>query len=202
MDYLNDPIWLSRMGNTLNVGGQFMSAFSHLQFGVMARRAADAEAAQLRINAGQAQAASQLAAQDVEQRTKQLASRALAVAAASGGGASDPNVVNAISSIAGEGAYRKAVALYQGEERARELEGAADAAQYRGRATQFGEGLTAVGGAIGATASGLRGGARTNTLKAYERDSSLRTKYGGAGPLAATTPSDNYAPTWASGMDY
>lgn len=48
-------------------------------------------------------------------------SRALAVAAASGGSASDPSIVNMISQIHGEGVYRAGIALYEGEAKARKL---------------------------------------------------------------------------------
>lgn len=50
-----------------------------------------------------------------------VASRALAVAAASGGGASDPSVMKVISEIKGEGALRASMALYEGEAHARKL---------------------------------------------------------------------------------
>ena len=59
----------------------------------------------------------------LEERRKAeyLSSRALAVAAASGGGAADPTVARLISDIQGEGALRAAIALYEGESRARKL---------------------------------------------------------------------------------
>lgn len=48
-----------------------------------------------------------------------LSSRALAIAAASGAGASDQTVVQLISEVNAEGAYRSALAMYEGEESAR-----------------------------------------------------------------------------------
>jgi hypothetical protein len=90
------------------------------------------EAQQLEQDAGQAIAASQRQ-RDEEHRTARLvASRALAVAAASGAGASDTTVVNLIARTKGEGAYRGAVALYEGEERSRRLLAAAGAKRYEG----------------------------------------------------------------------
>lgn len=76
---------------------------------------------QLRVNAGQAQAAAQRNAIDIERQTQLNASRALAVAASSGGGASDPTVVSLLAQNAADGAYRKAAALYEGEDQARAL---------------------------------------------------------------------------------
>lgn len=43
------------------------------------------------------------------------------MAAASGGGASDPTIMRIIANTRAEGAYRSAVAIYEGEERARQL---------------------------------------------------------------------------------
>lgn len=76
---------------------------------------------QLRVNAGQAQAAAQRNAIDIERQTQLNASRALAVAASSGGGAFDPTVVSLLAQNAADGAYRKAAALYEGEDQARAL---------------------------------------------------------------------------------
>lgn len=57
-----------------------------------------------------------------ERRRKELVvSRAQALAAFGGGGVSDPTVQNIVSDIEGEGAYREAIALYQGEDEARKL---------------------------------------------------------------------------------
>jgi hypothetical protein len=109
----------------------------------------------------------------VQRRTDLLASRALAVAAASGGGASDPTVVNTIAGIAQEGAYRKAVALYRGDEEARKLTMQAEAAEFEGENRAFSERLTGTGGFI-------RAG--TNLVSDMARESSLLKKYGGDGP--------------------
>lgn len=68
-----------------------------------------------------------------ESRTAGLvASRALAVAAASGGGASDTTVGNLIARVKGEGAYRGMVRMYEGESRARTLRLGATAKRYEG----------------------------------------------------------------------
>lgn len=92
------------------------------------------EADQLRQAAGQAVAVSQLQAQEERRKARLVQSRTLAVAAASGGGVSDPTMVNILGKIAGEGTYRSNVALYGGEERARVMRMQAEAADYEGAA--------------------------------------------------------------------
>lgn len=91
------------------------------------RAAAQFEAAQLEQQAGQEEAASQRTVFEEGRTSKLVQSRALALAAASGGSASDPTVVKIISGIASEGAYRQNLAIYQGEEKARQLRLAAKA---------------------------------------------------------------------------
>jgi hypothetical protein len=91
------------------------------------------EAAQLEQQAGQVIAASQRDASEERKKTELIASRALAVASSSGGGAHDPTVANIIADIQGEGAYRQAVALYQGEEQARRLKMGATATLAEGQ---------------------------------------------------------------------
>lgn len=172
-DLFNDPLALSRMAMNLDFGAQTFGAASHLLYARQIQQAAAYQSAQLRQAAGQAQAASQVEAQDVQRRADLVASRALAVAAASGGGASDPTVVNTIAGIAQEGAYRKAVALYKGDEEARKLTMQAEASQYEAANKAYGERLTALGGFIGAG---------TSLAKGMARQSSLLQKYGGGGP--------------------
>jgi hypothetical protein len=66
-----------------------------------------------------------------ERRRARLAeSRALAVAGASGAGASDPTVLDIMGGIAEEGEYRALNALYTGEDRARGMEGNAAARRF------------------------------------------------------------------------
>jgi hypothetical protein len=91
---------------------------------------AEYTAAQLRQNAGQIQAAAQRSAISQDRNIKYILSQGLAQAAASGGGASDPTVVNAFAQLAGEGAYRKAVALYEGQDKARALNDQASSKLY------------------------------------------------------------------------
>lgn len=172
-DFLSNPGSVNGAGTALDVIGQIIGAQSHIQFGQQAREAAQFQADQMRQNAGQAQAASQRQAYNADIQTKLVMSRALAVAAASGGGASDPTVVNTMARIASEGAYRKAVALYQGDEAARRMEMQAQATEYQGKETQANSNLVGASQFLSAGTSLMRGMAR---------GASLRQKYGGDGP--------------------
>lgn len=180
LDILNDPRQLNAVGTALQAGGDFMGAYSHIQYGQQAAQASNFQAEQLRQQAGQAQAASQRDAYSVQREADYTASHALAVAAASGGGASDPTVIDLIARNAGEFAYRKSVALYQGNDRARLLNMQADAKEYEGKIIERNANQVA-------TAQGIKGA--TSLLAGYERDASLAKKYGGGGPMTMSNPS-------------
>lgn len=153
----------------LSTGGTILSAGSQIGAGISARRAGEYEAAQSGVAAGQAQAASHRTAAEVERRSKLLQSRALAVGAASGGGTGG-TVMDLIAGIAGEGAYRSQLALFEGNDTARALNARGDAARFQGAQAQR-------AGFIGAVGSLLKGG------------KSLFEKYG----LRAVAPStENY----------
>jgi hypothetical protein len=128
------------------------------------------EAEQLDMQAGQEIASSQRAALE-QKRTADLAvSRALALAAASGGGASDPGVTRILSALTGEGAYRSLVSLYQGESKARTMRMAADGKRYEaGVAIEEGSQKADAYRTAGFGALASAGG-------------TLYAKYGGGGP--------------------
>lgn len=94
--------------------------------------ATEYEARQLEQQSGQAFAIAQRTALEEQRKTRILQSRALALAAASGGGASDPTVVKIMSDIGGEGAYRAQMALYEGKEQQRSLLKGAEARRLGG----------------------------------------------------------------------
>jgi hypothetical protein len=113
-------------GGTI-AGGKAQESYGRAQEGAAdyAAQTADNTAMILEKNAGQERAASQRAAAEDRRRARLAGSRALAVAASSGGGASDINVTDAIADLAGEGEYRALTSLYSGEQSARNLEAAA-----------------------------------------------------------------------------
>jgi hypothetical protein len=169
----SDPVSVNTTAGNLESFGSYMSAASHVQFGIKARQAAQFQADQLRQNANSAQAAAQRGAAEIDRNTEFVTSRALAVAAGSGGGASDPTVVNMIARVAGEGAYQRASALYAGVDQARLDQESADAKLYEGKSTE--RNALEVGGA------GYLGGA-TNLLRSRAKGMSLLQRFGGDGP--------------------
>lgn len=144
-------------GSILQTGGMLFSALAARQAGEATRKAREFEAEQLRQSAGQAIAASQRESEEQRRRSRLIASRALAVAAASGGGASDVTVQNVIANLDAEGAYRSMVALYQGEEKARQLRMAASGREYEGDLAVHGAKQKAAAYGIGAAATGFKG---------------------------------------------
>jgi len=120
-------------GLALQAGGGIASENAAKKAAAARKAAAEFEAQQLEQNAGQAMSAAQRTAFETGRAGEYTQSRALAVAAASGGGASDPSVMNTIANLAGETAYRKSIDLYQGEERARQLKLSAAATRYSGQ---------------------------------------------------------------------
>ena len=82
----------------------------------------NAQAEAMEQSAGQERAASQRATLEQQRQGRLVGSRAQAIAAASGGGALDPSVVNLLGDLDNEADFRAATALYQGESAARGLE--------------------------------------------------------------------------------
>ena len=93
--------------------------------------AANLQAEQLDINAGQAQSAAQRDARNVKLQTQLVMSRQMALAAASGAGMGT-TVPNLIARTAGEGQYQSAIALYAGDEKARSLHAQAASLRMQG----------------------------------------------------------------------
>src|SRR3990167_6597653 len=126
----------SNLGDAFQAASTLVGAFGAIQQG-QAQRAAgeaqarsfqyqarlrDAQAAGMEQSAGQERAAAQRAAIEQRRQGRFVGSRAQAIAAASGGGALDPSIVNLMGDLGSEADFRAATALYQGEDRARGLE--------------------------------------------------------------------------------
>ena len=115
-----------------NVLGTVMSAGGAASAGYGAEQAARFQAAQLRQNAGQQEAAAQrTAAEDIRQGELMI-SRAMAVAGASGAGVTDPTVLNIIGNISKEGKLASLTSLYEGESAAAGMRRQAAAAEFEG----------------------------------------------------------------------
>ncbi len=96
------------------------------------RRVAEYNAAKSEEAAGQEEAASQLRAREAKRQIQLKGSRVLALAAASGGGTMDPDVMNAIAGFEEEGDLEKRTHLYAGKEAARTLRAEGAAGIWRG----------------------------------------------------------------------
>lgn len=116
----------------LTAGGQLAKGNAAQVIGARTNQADQFQAAQLVQNAGQEQASAEIGAENQNLATSYIVSQALARAAASGGGASDPTVINNIARIQGAGAYRANVARYEGDTRARSMNLQADALRAQG----------------------------------------------------------------------
>lgn len=187
--------------------GSILSSFGMLQEGQAARQAAhqaqikaDFEAQQADIDANMAIAISQRSSLEAKRQGDLTASRALAVAAASGGGTSDPTIVNILANIRGEAIYRANVALYEGESRARKLRLEAAAGRYGGAEGIVQGAIKSEGYDLAAIGEGLKGvssvyskdvGKNISTTTTItpgqpglvgSANPSLFSKYGGGGP--------------------
>lgn len=100
------------------------------------------QAAQYAQQAGQERASAQRGALNERKRQRLAMSRALALGAASGGGA-DPGLMSIIGDIVEEGEFRFLSELYAGEERGRGLEMASEARAFEAGETRRGGAMLA-----------------------------------------------------------
>lgn len=117
----------------IGVAGTALSALGQYRQGKQAYWSAQLESKLALQRANEEKASSQREAMEIDRQGRLAISRALAVAAASGGGASDPTVMGIMADLAGETQYRKMIALYGGESAARNLEIGADISRWQGR---------------------------------------------------------------------
>lgn len=120
----------------LLAAGGLLSAKGALDEGDAAAADAQETAAQLRENAGQAEAAGQHAGEEELRKAELTMSRMLAVAAASGASAVDPTVVKLASGVAAEGELNAGMQRFNAESQARGMRLQADAGIRRGKAIQ------------------------------------------------------------------
>src|SRR3990172_2605978 len=110
---------MAQLAMIASLVGTAVSTVGQIQAGNAARKSANFQAAQMNQQAGQERATSQRAAIEQRRAARIAASRATALAAASGGGATDPTVLNILGDIKTEGEYNALSAMFGGEERAR-----------------------------------------------------------------------------------
>lgn len=147
----------------LMIASTILSAGGSIMGGINADNAAKYTAQQQQIAGTQGLAASQRTAFSETRKAQLVGSRARAVAAASGAGATDPTVVNIEGDIAGQGEYNALSALYEGQEAKRTGDANAALTRFQGQQAK-------TAGFINAGSTLLKGG------------TSLYDKYGGGGP--------------------
>lgn len=153
------------IGSTLLKGGAQISRGYAEQAIAKRRQAADEfEAKQQEQSAEESVGAGMRNAQDEVLRAKYVNSLALARAAASGAGASDPTVMAVLSKTAGEGAYRSALAMYEGEAQARLDRMKATALRYEGETSVQDAAAAQRAENIGALGTFLTGGVKTISM--------------------------------------
>ena len=146
------------------VAGTLMSAVGARHEGIAAKQEAEFRAKQAEIQASQERASGQRAMIEELRQMRIKQSRGQAVAAASGAGALDVSVMDIMGDLETEGRYRAETALYESEERARELETGAVLSRYGGKQAKR-------AGDIRAIATLATGGA-----KAYSKYSTAKPK--------------------------
>ncbi len=127
---------MDKVITALEAGGGLLKTFGMFGAGRAARQAGKAQRAANERAAKRTVAVAQRESLEEKRKARLLASRALALAAAGGGGASDPSIVKLIADIEGEGAYRAGVALYRGQEDAAKLRYEGTLAEWSGQADQ------------------------------------------------------------------
>lgn len=135
------------------IASTVLSTAAPLLSGISAKKSAYSEAEQAVTMASRAKAESQQAAQQDLLKGRYAESRARAVAAASGAGASDPTVINDIANLKANSLYNALSDLYSGNTQAESLYRYAQAKRNEGDASLF---SGVIGGAT-TLMSGLQG---------------------------------------------
>jgi hypothetical protein len=164
-DYLG---LMLQVGSTiLDTQGALARGDAAALIGQRRKAAAEFEADQLDIEAAQSRSAGMHLAQEEARKTLLINSAALARAAASGAGASDPTVIHLLTQNAGVGAHRAAMAMYQGEAQARVDRARAIASRFEGETAELDAGAAQKAARYTATSTLMSGGLKT--LSMYEK---------------------------------
>ena len=161
---------LAQVGIGLQVGSKLAGGGIAMSEGRRAGEVADYRAGAMDQQATAERATAQRRRFETERETAKVQSTQRAVAAASGGGATSPTILDLMGDTAKRGAYLADLDTFAGEERAKGLETQAkitrmegEAARKRGRNAFFGS-------ILDAGATGLTGYGRLRRYEAGERD--------------------------------
>ena len=122
----------------LTVVGTGLSMVSRIQQGKYEQAAAELEARNAEAQGKEELAASQRTAQDKRREAKLAESRAIAIAAGSGAGVTNPTVIDILEETAGRGEYIAQTELYGGKSRKAGYYDKAAAARFRGKQAKTG----------------------------------------------------------------
>lgn len=150
---------MAQVAIPLLIASTAASAAGSIMGGNAQRASANFQAAQLEQQAGQERASAQRKAILDRERADLAGSRIQALAAAGGGGATDPTVEKLRTDVAGRGEYEALSSLFTGEERARGMESAAGARRYEGQVARR-------AGVIGAVAQVGQGAYMASSVRA------------------------------------
>lgn len=138
------------IGAVAGLGGTLMSAQAARAQGQAEAQARELEARAMERRAKEDAAAAQREGIRRSREASLVASRQQALAAASGGSATDKTVLDLMAGTAEEGAYQAASALYEGQSRAAGLESQAAISRFQGqqarRAGRINAGATMLSG--------------------------------------------------------
>ena len=171
-----DPATLTIISTLATIGGTGMAAMGTIAAGKDARRAAEHEAAQLDIQAKEAQAASQKEAEQYRRRKELALSSITNKAAGSGFTATDPTALAIADDVEKYGTMQEQMAMYGGTSRRAGLEAQGEAALAEGRAKEKGSKWNA--------AATILGGMGTLADKYAPKTAKTASyRYGGGAPI-------------------
>lgn len=166
---------VSLVGTGISVSGQMQAADAARAAAASNKVAADYQAHNMEVKAGQDRATSQRNLIESRRRQSIVMSRERALSADSGAGASDPTIITNEGKIGTEGEINALNALYKGEESARGLEEGATLTRYQGVA-----GVSAGNARADAMETGAFGSAVSGIASA----GSMYARYGNGGPTS------------------
>jgi len=172
------------IGYVLMVAGAAKQATAERELGAEKKALSQFQAAQLNTMAGQERSKAQRVAAERQRKARLAKSRALALAAASGAGAGDVGMMNIYAGIDSEGEYGSELALYEGEEKARNLEMDAAATLKGGESA-----LRYANASAKATEFSAASSLAVGMNKSYGSNSTLTEKYA---PGDANQPAQSY----------
>lgn len=163
---VHDPVTMTVAtvaGGALQAAGTIMGGNAAADAGARQQQAQYFKAEQEEQAAQESRAAAQRVSLDKAREGRLLQSKLQANAAAGGGGAADPTILDLAGGIAGRGEYESLLEMYKGENRARGLEDSAvgsrltgDAAKAEGEAKRTASYFSAAGTIIGSGGSAYK----------------------------------------------